>query len=47
MRQPAQNNVAKLVQAGILQQVGEASYGKAFLAVDILRAIGEGEPRIN
>jgi len=37
----AQRNVQKLVAAGILQQVGESSYGKTFLAAEILQAIGE------
>ena len=37
----AQRNVQKLVDAGILQQVGESSYGKTFLAAEILQAMGE------
>jgi Fic family protein len=37
----AQRNVQKLVAAGILQQVGESSYGKTFLAAEILQALGE------
>ena len=37
----AQFNVAKLVKAGIIRQVGEASYGKTFLAELVLQAIGE------
>lgn len=37
----AQRAVEKLVQQGILEPVGEASYGKAFQAMEILRAIGE------
>ena len=36
----AQRNVQKLVAAGILQQMGESSYGKTFLATEILEAIG-------
>ncbi len=36
----AQRAVEKLVQQGILEPVGEASYGKAFQAIEILRAIG-------
>lgn len=36
----AQRNVQKLVAAGILQQMGESSYGKTFLASEILEAIG-------
>jgi len=39
----AQRNVEKLVEAGILQQVGDASYGKTFFAAEILQAIGEDE----
>jgi len=39
----AQRNVEKLVAAGILQQAGESSYGRTFLAEEILRAIGESE----
>jgi Fic family protein len=38
----ARHNVEKLVAAGILQQAGESSYGKTYLAVEILQAIGEG-----
>ena len=37
----AQQNVEKLVQAGILKQWGQASYGKWFFAEEILLAIGE------
>ena len=37
----AQRNVQKLVDAGILQQAGESSYGKTFLAAEILQAMGE------
>lgn len=39
----AQRNVEKLVVAGILQQAGESTYGRTFLAEEILRAIGESE----
>jgi Fic family protein len=35
----AQRNVEKLVEAGILQQIGESSYGKTFVAVEILEII--------
>jgi Fic family protein len=38
----AQRSVAKLVEAGVLRQVGEASYGKTFIAAEILNIIGEG-----
>jgi Fic family protein len=37
----AQRNVKKLVEVGILQQVGESSYGKTFMAAEILQVIGE------
>ena len=37
----AQRNVKKLVDAGILQQVGESSYGKTFIAAEILTIVGE------
>jgi len=36
----AQRNISKLVDAGILQQVGESSYSKTFVAAEILHAIG-------
>ena len=39
----AQRNVDKLVAAEILYQVGEASYGKTFVATEILQVIGEQE----
>jgi len=39
----ARHNVQKLVKAGILQQVGESSYGKTFVAREVLRVIGEAE----
>jgi Fic family protein len=35
----AQRNVAKLVQVGILRQMGESSYGKTYAADDVLTAI--------
>jgi hypothetical protein len=35
--------MAKLVEAGILQQVGDASYGRTFLAGKVLQVIEEGE----
>lgn len=35
----ARNNVEKLVGAGILRQVGEGSYGKVFLADEILQIV--------
>ncbi|MBI4494837.1 MAG: Fic family protein [Chloroflexi bacterium] len=37
----AQLNVEKLVAAGILRQVGTASYGKTYLAGEILRIVSE------
>ena len=37
----AQRNVDKLVDAGILHQVGDVSYGKTFVAAEILRVIGD------
>ncbi len=39
----ARNNVAKLIDAGILRQAGDTSYGKRFYAPDILRIVGETE----
>lgn len=39
----AQRNVEKLVAAGILQQMGESSYGKTFVAFEILEVVGESE----
>jgi Fic family protein len=39
----AQRNVEKLVSEGILQQIGQASYGKTFIATEILEVIGDGE----
>lgn len=35
----AKNNVEKLVEVGILQQMGESSRGKVFIAEEILKAI--------
>jgi len=40
----AQRNVNRLVAAGILHQAGEASYGKTYVATEILQVIGEQEP---
>jgi Fic family protein len=37
----AQRNVQKLVEAGILRQAGESSYGRTFVATEILQVIGE------
>lgn len=37
----AQTNVTKLVAAGILEQMGESSYGKAFVAKEILRIVSD------
>jgi len=37
----AQLNVEKLIEAGILQQVGEASYGKAFSAQAVIDLVSE------
>ena len=37
----AKKSIQKLVNAGALKQVGESSYGKTFLAEEILQAIGE------
>lgn len=37
----ARNTVHNLVSAGILHQVGESSYGKTFMATEILEVIGE------
>jgi len=38
----ARKSIEKLVTAGILKQVGESSYGKTFVAEEILQTIGEG-----
>jgi Fic family protein len=38
----AKLNVEKLVSAGLLQQLGEESYGKTYLAREILEIVGEG-----
>ncbi|NER03690.1 MAG: Fic family protein, partial [Okeania sp. SIO3C4] len=37
----AQKNIEKLVTAGILVQARDASYGKVFLAPEVLKIIGE------
>ena len=39
----AKNNVEKLIDAGILRQLGEASYGKTFFAPEIIQIIGEDQ----
>lgn len=39
----AKLNVEKLVQLGILHQVGDAAYGKTFVAKAVLAAIAEGD----
>jgi len=39
----AQRNVEKLVRAGILQPVDDASYGKTYLAAEILDIIADKE----
>ena len=39
----AQRNVKKLVDAGILRQVGESTYDKTFVAAEILELLGESE----
>ncbi len=39
----ARRNVEKLVEVGILQQIGESSYGKTFVADEILKIAGEDE----
>ncbi len=39
----AQLNVEKLIAAGILQSVDDSSYGKSFLAAEILEIISEGK----
>jgi len=40
----AQYSIRKLIEAGILRQVGEASYGRSFVAWEILDIIREDEP---
>jgi Fic family protein len=40
----AQRNIEKLLAAGILHEIGESSYGRAFAAQEIMDAIGAGEP---
>jgi Fic family protein len=42
----AQRNVDRLVEAGILRQWGEASYGKTFYAPEILRTLGENSGKM-
>ena len=37
----AQRNVERLIEAGILQPVGQVAYGKTYLAAEIMRVIGE------
>lgn len=39
----AQSNIGKLVDAAILQQIGKSSYGKSFVALEILEIIREDE----
>lgn len=39
----AQHSIGKLIEAGILQQVGDASYGKSYRAHEILLTVGSGE----
>ena len=39
----ARHNVQRLVELGILRRVGETSYGKTFLAGQILQIVGDGE----
>jgi len=39
----AQQNVEKIVAAGILRQIGKPSYGKTFIADEILKIIAIGE----
>jgi len=41
----ARRNVDKLVEFGLLEQVGEATYGKTLVAAEILQAIGNDESR--
>lgn len=38
----ARKSIEKLISAGILKQIGESSYGKTFVAEEILQTIGEG-----
>jgi Fic family protein len=38
----ARKSIEKLVAAGILKQVGESSYGRSFIAEEILQTVGEG-----
>jgi Fic family protein len=39
----ARRHVQRLVKMGILKPLGESSYGKTFVATEIMRVIGEGE----
>jgi Fic family protein len=39
----ARNTVRSLVSAGILQQVGRSSYGKIYVAAEILEVLGESQ----
>lgn len=39
----AHSNIGKLVDAAILQQIGKSSYGKSFVALEILEIIREDE----
>ena len=39
----AQRNVQKLLGAGIIRQVGDAPYGKTYVAEEILRIVTESE----
>jgi Fic family protein len=38
----ARKSIEKLISVGILKQMGESSYGKTFVAEEILQTIGEG-----
>lgn len=40
----AQNNVEKLVSAGILKQLGQATYNKTYIAEEILSIVTESRP---
>ncbi len=39
----AQRNVEKLIEVGILEPLDESTYGRTFVAAEILKAIGEGK----
>jgi len=41
----ARKSIEKLVAVGILKQMGESSYGKSFIAEEILQTVGEGTKR--